>query len=72
MSFNKKSLKFHIESNDYFGTLATILGLLLQKIIDSQNRNKILNEKVEELLYLQNNYKIIKKNGSKPGNKEHR
>lgn len=68
----RKSLKFHIKSDDYFGTLATILSLSAQGVIDDKNRNKILNEKVKELVYLQNNYKIIKKNGSKSSNKEHR
>lgn len=68
----KKSLKFHIQSNDYFGTLATILSLSSQGVMDDKNRDKILNEKVEELIYLQNNYNIIKKNGSKSSNKEHR
>jgi hypothetical protein len=69
---NKKSLEFHIKSNDYFGTLAAILSLLAQGAVDKQNLNTILNEKVEELIYLQNNYKIIKKDGSKPSNKEYR
>ena len=69
---NKKSLEFHIKSNDYFGTLAAILSLLAQGAVDEQNRNKILNEKVKELMYLQNNYKIIKENGSKSSNKEYR
>ena len=29
---NKKSLEFHVKSDDYFGTLATILGLIRQNI----------------------------------------
>ena len=68
----KKSLEFHIKSDDYFGALATIISLSAQGVIDDKNRNKILNKKVEELIYLQNNYKITKKNGFKPSNKEHR
>lgn len=72
MSFNRNTLEFHIKSEDYFGTLAAILSLLAQGVVDNQNRNKILNEKVEELVYLQSNYKIIKNNGSKSSNKEHR
>ncbi|MEI6835411.1 MAG: hypothetical protein WCK59_01135 [Candidatus Falkowbacteria bacterium] len=70
--FNKKTLEFHIKSDDYFGTIAAILSLLNQGVIDNKNRNQILNEKVEELVYLQKNYKIIKKDGSKSSNKEHR
>ena len=69
---DQKSLNFHIKSQDYFGTLATIFSLLTQGVIDDKNRDKIINEKVEELMYLQNNCKIIKKNGFKPSNKEYR
>lgn len=69
---SKKSLEFHIESDDYFGTLAAILDLFTQNVIDEVNKDKILKEKVEELIYLQKNYKITKNNGSKPSNKEHR
>lgn len=68
---NKQSLKFHIKSDDYFGTLATILNFLHQKEFVG-DKDKILEEKVEELVYLQENYKIIKKDGSKTSNKEHR
>lgn len=67
---NKKSLKFHIQSSDYFGTLATILNLLHQEEFIGDT-DKILKEKVKELMYLQKYYKIIKKDGSKPSNKEH-
>lgn len=59
----KKSLKFHIESNDYFGTLATILDLLRQQVFKELENpeKKILENKIAELLYLQKNYKIVKK-----------
>jgi hypothetical protein len=66
----KNSLKFHIDSQDYFGTLATILNLLHQKEFVG-DKNKILKEKVEELVYIQKNYKIIKKDESKSSHKEH-
>lgn len=69
---SKKSLEFHIESDDYFGTFAAILDLFTQNVIDDLNKNKILKEKVEELMYLQKTYKIIKKDGSKSSNKEYR
>lgn len=65
-----KSIKFHIKSNDYFGTLATILNLLHQKEFIG-DKDKILRGKVKELIYLQQNYKIMKKDGSKSSNKEH-
>jgi hypothetical protein len=66
----KNSLKFHIDSQDYFGTLATILNLLHQKEFVG-DKNKILKEKVEELVYIQKNYKIIKMDESKSSHKEH-
>jgi len=68
---NKKSLDFHMQSDDYFGTLATILNFLHQKEFVG-DKDKILKEKVEELVYLQKNYKIIEKDGSKSSNKKHR
>jgi hypothetical protein len=54
-----KSLEFHIESNDYFGTLATVLS-----IFDQSTKNKEIELKtiIEDLLYLQNEYKIVKNN----------
>jgi hypothetical protein len=68
--FRTKSLNFHIKSGDYFGTLATILNLLHQEEFVGDKDN-ILKEKVKELVYLQKNYKIMKKDGSKSSNKEH-
>jgi len=60
----KKRVDFHIEENDYFGTLATILSLLCQKL-EKETTNKecvrVLNNQVENLMYLQNKYKIVKK-----------
>lgn len=58
---SRSSLEFHIESDDYFGTLATILNILTQDGFKGINKEQILNEKIEELMYLQSNYKIIKK-----------
>lgn len=71
MSFNKKSIKFQLDSGDYFGALATILNFLVQKEFIG-DKDKIIREKVEELIYLQDNYKIVKKNGFKSSNKEYR
>jgi len=59
-----KNLEFHIESQDYFGSLATILNFLHQDEFIG-DKNAALKEKVKELMYLQKNYKIIKKDGSK-------
>ncbi|MFA5644477.1 MAG: helix-turn-helix domain-containing protein [Patescibacteria group bacterium] len=59
------SLKFHIKSNDYFSTLATILFLIRQNLERNEHKRlntKILNKIEKDLLFLQKNYKINKKN----------
>jgi len=61
---NIKGLEFHIEQDDYFGTLATILSLIRQTIEKDDFKEiniKNLQGAEENLLYLQNNYKIVKK-----------
>lgn len=50
---SKKSLKFHIKSNDYFGTLATILSL------KKESNAPIPSSIIDDLVFLQNNYKIV-------------
>lgn len=57
---SQKSVKFHVESDDYFGTLATILGLLRQTSNIGKG-NKILKRLEKDLMFLQKNYRIIKK-----------
>jgi len=65
---DKKRIEFHIESGDYFGTLATVLSLVRQSI-DSGFRNgsapnacaKVLKRLESDLLYLQNHYEIIER-----------
>lgn len=56
-----KSTKFHIKSGDYFGTLATILSLIKQTPEYINKHIKSLNKLEKDLVFLQNNYKIIKK-----------
>jgi len=59
-----QKLKFHIKSNDCFGTLATVLDLFRQKTLEKKfifNDDKILKKIVNDLIYLQDNYKIVKK-----------
>lgn len=59
---SKKSLEFHIKSDDYFGTLATILNLINQNLKNSNFEKeyiKVLNKLVEDLVYLQDKYKIV-------------
>jgi len=75
MSDKFKSLKFHIKSQDYFGTLATVLSLCRQE-------EKIIPEHIiDDLMYLQKNFKIvapdndgknIKYDKAKQGNKNSR
>jgi len=57
-----KSIKSHVEAGDYFGTLATIINLLIP---DPQTKGEIdskrLKDIVRDLSYLQENYMIVKK-----------
>jgi len=58
---NKKSLEFHIKSDDYFGTLATVLSLIKQNLEKDKLKQKnieVLKNLIKDLLYLQNKYKI--------------
>jgi len=59
-----KYLKFHVRSEDYFGTLATILDLFRLDVLEKKfifDNDEILKKIVKDLVYLQNNYKIVKK-----------
>ncbi len=58
---NRKSIEFHIKSQDYFGNLATILSLMEQTANNNIKNGKILGKIIKDLLYLQENYKINKK-----------
>ena len=60
---DEASVKFHIKSADYFGTIATILNLLKQRIkkddrADAAALNKILKNLADDLMFLQKNYEI--------------
>lgn len=60
---SKKSVELHIKSNDYFGTLATILSLIQQNINNKniqEDNIKILNNIQRDLIFLQKNYQIVK------------
>jgi hypothetical protein len=57
-----RNLEFHIQGNDYFGTLATILDLLRQDINSSPKIfDDTLIHMVDDLIYLQANYLVIPK-----------
>ncbi len=65
MEKNKiQNLKFHIKSEDYFGTLATVLDLFRLDVLEKKfifDKDEVLKKIVKDLVYLQDNYKIIKK-----------
>lgn len=59
-----KRIKFHIEQGDYFGTLAAILNLLIEDENtpkEKANNKKLLKRLVDDLIFLQDNFKISKK-----------
>jgi len=59
---SKASLKFHISSDDYFGTLASIMNLLTEKNMVYNSRHKqALKRIADDLVFLQQNYKIVRK-----------
>lgn len=64
---HKKQLEKHIEQDDYFGTLATVLNMArqtLEKDMRGPKKNwhiKLLKSLEEDLVFLQENYTIAKK-----------
>ena len=64
---HKKQLEKHIEQDNYFGTLATVLNMARQTLEKDMRRPKknwhikLLQSLEEDLMYLQENYKIDKK-----------
>jgi hypothetical protein len=60
----RRGLEFHIQSNDYFGSLATALFLLQESIERPGNEamQEALRRSVWDLMYLQKHYRIIKMN----------
>lgn len=57
----EKSLKFHIKSDDYFGTLATVISIIRQQPDSFEDNIKVLTRIEKDLVFLQSNYKIVKK-----------
>jgi hypothetical protein len=59
---NDRSLQFHIQQNDYFGTLATVLNLLRQDLARRryQRHAETLTRLRDELVYLQRSHRIEK------------
>jgi len=60
---SEENLKFHIQKDDFFGTLATVLDLHRQIVEKNGNiiQSEFLENVNENLLYLQKHYKITKK-----------
>jgi hypothetical protein len=59
---DEASLQFHIEEDDYFGTLGTVLDLVSQDLRekgDFRNAKTILSLR-DDLMYLQRGYRIEK------------
>jgi hypothetical protein len=56
----KASLHFHIEEQDYFGTLATVLDLVSQDLRKRGNRRhaELLGRLRDDLVYLQRSHRI--------------
>jgi hypothetical protein len=58
----EESIQFHIESNDYFGTIATVLDLLRQDMSRrgyTQKDDETLQRLRDELLILQSRFRIV-------------
>ena len=60
----RENLFFHVENDDYFGTLATVLSLAreqLEKEEISAWQIGTLKKETDNLIFLQKNYKIVPK-----------
>jgi len=60
---DEASTKFHVNNDDYFGSMATILSLLRQQLQKNNSKNCAELEKTftnleNDLLFLQKNYEI--------------
>jgi len=60
-----KSVRFHLLQDDYFGTIATILSLIKQKLPKEKEVVKTLNHLEEDLVFLQKSYTISKRQTEK-------
>ncbi len=68
MKTRKQRIEFHIKSNDYFGTMATLIDLARQSFEKDKNitplgkrQIKNLENLKNDLVFLQKNYQITKK-----------
>jgi hypothetical protein len=63
---DEASVRRHVQSDDYFGTIATVLSLLKQQIKKDGAKNAALLDKTlknleTDLMFLQKNYRINKR-----------
>lgn len=68
---DEASVKFHVQSDDYFGTIATVLDLLKQQIKKDGHANaavlsNTLKNLENDLMFLQKNYEIRLKSQISP------
>jgi hypothetical protein len=59
---DKRSLQFHVESNDLFGTVATVLDSMRQEVEKSGFRGRhsqLLRRVRDTLVYLQEHYRVV-------------
>jgi hypothetical protein len=64
----QRGLEFHIEINDYFGTLATVIDLVRQDLgirRYAERNEEVLIRMRDDLMYLQAHYGIEKKKRSR-------
>lgn len=62
----RAQIDFHVKEDDYFATAATVLGLISEKLERRyrgilSTETEMLNDIAADLIFLQNNYKIVDK-----------
>jgi hypothetical protein len=67
---DEESVRFHIKSGDYFGTIASVLSLIRQDLEKSDPSRaaafeNIFRELESDLIFLQKEYEISKKSQTK-------
>ncbi len=62
---DEDSVRFHVKNDDYFGTIATVISLIRQKLKKEKRPNDLaaqaLNNLEKDLIFLQKNYRIDSK-----------
>ncbi|MFH0892696.1 MAG: hypothetical protein V1867_08060 [Candidatus Falkowbacteria bacterium] len=56
-----KRVDFHVHSDDYFGTAATVIDYIAQESAMEPGYRLVLKNIKNDMLYLQDNYRIVKK-----------